>query len=299
MKLLTLNAHSVQEADYPRKLACLAEFALRGQLDLIALQEVNQSAGAPPADASLLRGCFSPPDSAVPVRADNYAAWVAFLLNGAGVRCSWTWLPIKRGYDRFDEGIAILSLRREIMQTDVCLLSRADDYSSWKTRKALGVRISGCAEWFYTVHMGWWNDLEEPFLDQWRALNGALSCEKKEPPLWLMGDFNAPAEARGQGYDCIRASGWLDAWLLARERHGCATVRGSIDGWREKGENPPTGMRIDHIFVSRPVNVLRASVVFDGVQQPQISDHFGVFLETEDSLSSTHAAQCNPNHQEE
>lgn len=299
MKLLTLNAHSLQETDYLRRLAGFAEFVLREQPDLIALQEVNQSADAPVADESLLSGLFPAPGSDIPIRCDNHAAWTAYVLRQAGVPCSWIWLPVKRGYGRFDEGLALFSLSGSIAEADVRLLSRVDDYANWKTRKALGVRISGGEEWFYTIHMGWWNDKEEPFLYQWRALDNALSREKQKSPLWLMGDFNAPAEVRGQGYDCICDSGWLDTWLLARERHGCATMRGSIDGWREKGANLPGGMRIDHIFVSRPVPVLRASVVFDGTHQPQVSDHFGVFLETGNPSEAPFAAKHNPNHQEE
>jgi len=39
-------------------------------------------------------------------------------------------------------------------------------------------------------------------------------------------------------------------------------------------------MRIDHIWCSRRVPVRRARVVFDGKREPQISDHYGILLET-------------------
>ena len=46
------------------------------------------------------------------------------------------------------------------------LTSKTDDYENWKTRRILGIQPEGSSDWFFTVHMGWWNDEEEPFVDQ-------------------------------------------------------------------------------------------------------------------------------------
>ena len=268
------------EPGYQRKLVQFVEFVLREQPDLLALQEVSQSASAAEIDPSMLQGLSPVKNQCVPVRSDNHAAWVAFLLREAGVNASWTWLPIKIGYDRYDEGLAIMSLNRKIAEIDSIQLSRSTDYSNWRTRKALGVRVDGCQDWFYTVHMGWWSDPEEPFQFQWDNLKNGVS--HRQSNTWLMGDFNSPAEVRGEGYDQIRADGWQDAWLLAEDTRGNATVEGAIDGWRERVENPDelTGMRIDHIWCSRPQTVPRARVVFDGRNEPKVSDHFGILMET-------------------
>lgn len=282
MKLMTLNAHSLLEKEYIRKLSCFLEYVIREQPDLIALQEVNQSIDASAADPSLTSGMAEIEGVSVPVKTDNHAAWAAYVLNQAGLECRWAWLPVKRGYGRFDEGVAILTLGHEIAETDVQPVSLTDDYGNWKTRKALGVRLASGPDWYYTVHMGWWNDEEEPFLGQWRQLEAQLSVKKASAPVWLLGDFNSPAEIRSEGYDRMLRDGWNDTWLLAGETRGRATVEGKIDGWpAENAEgNPSEGLRIDQIWCSRPVPVKRSHVIFDGRHEPRVSDHCGVMLET-------------------
>ncbi len=277
MKLLTLNTHSLIEADYEDKLRAFVEFVLREQPDLMAMQEVNQSMSAPEAGEELRQGLVSLPGMSVPVRNDNHAARVAHRLRNAGMDCAWAWLPVKRGYERFDEGVAILAPNRQISESAEHLLTAQDDYFNWKTRKILGVRLNGLNDWFYTVHMGWWNDETEPFSAQWTALQRAVDGQKNAP-VWLMGDFNSPAEHRGEGYDLMREMDWHDAWTLAGHTDGCATVPGQIDGWREStpGKN---GLRMDQIWCSQAVPVKEMRVVLDGRREKQVSDHFGLLLE--------------------
>lgn len=280
MKILTLNTHSLQETDYEEKLGFFLEFILREQPDLIALQEVNQ-----PAAASAVRDCrglVQLPGIRIPLKEGNHALRIVRCLGDGGVPVSWAYLPVKLGYGRYDEGVAVLRLNGRISSTDVCTISRADDYQNWRTRKVLGVQVDDRPEWFYTVHMGWWQDEQEPFADQWAALSNHLAQRKKHSRVWLLGDFNAPAELRGQGYDLISASGWQDACLLAEEKDAGFTVRGVIDGWHgmQVDEIVPEGMRIDHIWVSKTVPVDRCRVVFNGKYEPVVSDHFGVLLET-------------------
>ena len=174
MKIMTLNTHSLVEKNYEEKLQQFVRGVLAEMPDVIALQEVNQTIAAPLADEALLTG-YVPAQTAVPVRADNHVANVAKLLREAGVPCSWTYLPIKVGYGKYDEGLAMLVLERKISHVESFLISRADDYANWKTRKVLGMQVEGLTDWFYTVHMGWWDDAEEPFLDQWKTLNVCLT----------------------------------------------------------------------------------------------------------------------------
>lgn len=277
MKILTLNTHSLLEENYPQKLNWFIEFILRERPDLIALQEVNQSMSAAEIDPALLEGMVPIPGASIPVRSDNHAAHAAHLLRRAGLHPSWTWLPVKISYDRFDEGLALLSLCEPIAEIHSIHLSRSADYANWRVRKALGARIGG--DWFYTTHMGWWNDSEEPFQFQWNNLNAGVRRDGENT--WLLGDFNSPAEVRGEGYDLIRSGGWHDAWLLADQRRGNATVEGAIDGWRGRAENPElSGIRIDHIWCLRPETIPRARVVFDGKHEPRVSDHCGILIET-------------------
>lgn len=206
---------------------------------------------------------------------------LAALLRIKGLSCRWTWLPVKLGYERYDEGLALMSFSRPIRQTNAFRISRCSDYNNWKTRKALGIRLTGMDDWFYTVHMGWWNDAEEPFDEQWKALSRGVAAKMTAAPIWLTGDFNGPAEVRGESYDCIQSAGWYDTYLLAKEKDCGITVEGIIDGWRDKVSDSLKGMRIDQIWSSCKVAVKRSKVVCNGVNGPVISDHYGVLIETE------------------
>lgn len=307
MKLLTLNTHSLQEENYEKKLDWFTDTLLREHPDLVALQEVNQTEAAPSADPDRILGMVPVPGCGIPVRTDNHAAEVAYRLRCAGICCSWVWLPIKVGYGKYDEGIALISLNKKIAEADVLHLSSCDDYHNWRTRKVLGVRLEGENDWFYSIHMGWWDDAAEPFRNQWQRLENGLLEKKKQGRVWLLGDFNSPAQVRGEGYDLIRSSGWNDTFLAAKqqnpdvaaerkdvdrslheqdrteEENDGNTIAGVIDGWREKVEHPETmkGMRIDHIWCSREIPVKSSKVIFDGKSEPQVSDHFGILLITE------------------
>ena len=100
----------------------------------------------------------------VPVRADNHAFRLAGLLAEGGMPCFWTWVPAKIGYGRYDEGTALFS-RRPIAQARWFYLTGTRDYNNWKTRKALEICVeeSGRQRRFFSLHMGWWGDEEEPF----------------------------------------------------------------------------------------------------------------------------------------
>lgn len=280
MKLLTLNTHSLQETDYSNKLSWFVSAVEKERPDILALQEVNQTIDAPPASSELLTGWVPCPGS-VPVRQDNHAAQAALQLCQRGISCSYTWISAKIGYGRYDEGMALLCLNHEITAVDSFFISSCTDYGNWKTRRVLGIQTNCSADWFYTVHMGWWQDEEEPFAAQWDRLDAALSQKKEEGTVWLMGDFNSPAQFRNQGYDRIQAAGWADTYELASKKDEGITVEGCIDGWKSfyDSAEAPKGMRMDHIWCSRPLLVKSSRVFFDGTSEPKVSDHFGVMIE--------------------
>lgn len=278
MKLMTLNTHSLVEKHYPQKLNDFVQTVAKELPDVIALQEVNQSAHAAAVADYALTG-YTPCAENTVIRRDNHVYNAARLLAEQGVRYYWTWLPMKLGYGIFDEGIALMS-RSPILAVDTLTVSAVDDYRNWKTRKILGIRPQFAPdEWFFSVHYGFWGDADEPFEAQWQKTAAHM---KQYDKVWLMGDFNSPAERRGEGYDLVGCGGWLDSYALARHREGSITVGAVIDGWRERA-SITGGMRIDQIWVNRPVRVKSSQVIFDGANHPIISDHYGVIVEYERS----------------
>ena len=282
MKILTLNTHSLQEENYQQKLEWFVEGILKEMPDIIAMQEVNQTADAELMDLEMLEGQYPIP-GCMKIRRDNHAAQVAYRLRQAGIECYWAWLPIKLGYGKYDEGVAILSLGRKIRCVDKFPISRVNDYRNWRTRAVLGVQVEGVEDWFYTVHMGWWDDDSERFLDQWNMLSSCIATKRCYGTIWLLGDFNAPDRVLGQSYEHIVACGWVDTYQIAQYKDSGITVPGIIDGWREKLiDKNVEGMRLDYIWCSRRKEVFSSRVVFNGMKEPVVSDHFGVMIQVKE-----------------
>ena len=244
MKLLTLNTHSLIEPAYEAKRDAFVEFIRKEQPDVFALQEVNQTAAAPLL-GNAPAGYYPCPGNMVLLKADNHAAAVARMLEEAGCAYHWSWLPAKIGYDRYDEGMAVFS-RAPITAAENLLLSQINDYNNWKTRRALGI----CAGdvWYYTVHLGWWKDEEEPFADQWNILAAAAGAK---PLAFLLGDFNTAIPSCRP----LTAGGMLRTRLPKN-----ALTRSGAP---------------------RRCRVHSSRVVFGGKQEPRVSDHAGVLIEVE------------------
>lgn len=276
MKLLTLNTHSLVEENYVCKLEIFTEAIADIKPDIIALQEVNQSINAAEIPHGELKNFTS--CGTLPVKADNHAYNTVKRLSGKGIDYYWAWLGIKEGYGRFEEGIAVLS-KTPVTGTEAVKISAIDDFRNWKTRKVTGICTEKYpSDFFYSVHTGWWNDREEPFALQWERLYTHTAGKGR---VWLMGDFNSPAEVRGEGYDMIKSQGFHDSFALARSKDSGITVEGIIDGWRDRISDT-RGMRIDQIWCSKRADILRSEVIFNGVNRPVISDHYGVIIEVKD-----------------
>ncbi len=325
MKLITLNTHSLAEPDWEKKLELFAELVFRERPDVIALQEVNQTRSSMIAEGAEETGFLPCPPAfgemnggkerstrvtgekkgflecagegqtcSLPVRRDNYALLLARRLKERGCPYHWTWAPAKLGYDIYEEGLALLSLA-PVRKAAQCYISQGRDFSNWKTRKLVGIQVG--ESWYYSVHMGWWGDEEEPFASQWdRALSWmreeglkgqacpeAGICPEEDisreeapgPSVWVMGDFNSPAGKPGEGWDYVKASGFWDTYELAEKKDGGVTAAGRIDGWEDSD-----GRRIDYIWCSPKVKIESSQVICNGSESPVVSDHYGVMIVT-------------------
>lgn len=281
MKLMTINTHSLIEKDYEKKTKAFVEAIVRIQPDVICMQEVNQTSTAALAGEELKVNQYIINGAATPLKADNHAALVAKMLREAGVTYYWVWMAAKKGYDKYDEGLAIFS-KKPIEEIQDFPISKVNDFDKWKTRHILGAKIQGMPDWYYSIHMGWWNDEDEPFKEQWDKLETELYLRKIDTKVWLLGDFNSPSVVRNQGYDYIRSKGWHDTYENVKIKDTGITVDGIIDGWRGLIEGNPDqlkGMRIDYIWCNKEDKMLSSNVIFNGDNEPVISDHFGVMVE--------------------
>lgn len=265
MKILTLNAHSLSEKQQDMKTNQTAQFILQEDIDVILLQEVCQT---------IFKGEIESDTKYTGeqnLKKDNYAQSLSKALQESYY---WTWLPIKLGFGRFEEGVAIFS-KTPILEREEFVISKAQNFMNWRKRATLGIKNEH--GWFFTTHMGWWQDEEDPFLGQWEQME--KNIKKKEGKVYLAGDFNAPDVLPNQSYQTILDSGWKDTYVLAKEKIGKDSAKGNIIGWKTK---ELTSMRIDYIFVNEDIEVETSEVVLDGKRSPQVSDHYGVMTTIKD-----------------
>lgn len=282
MKLITLNSHSLIEEHYEEKFSRFIKGILAERPDLLALQEVNQDMTEAEVPLSELKetGFHPVPSSPVPIRRGNHGLRCAEELARLGFPLHWTWVSAKTGYDRFDEGLALFS-PFPIRYPDAFYLTNSQSYQNWRTRKALlaAFETPWGLQYVCNLHMGRWEDEEEPFALQWQRLSSRLAS-LKEQRIWLMGDFNAPAHRRGQSLDMILEQGWLDTCRLAGHPEDDPrdyTVEDGIDGWEDRSLGG--GMRIDYIFTNHPVSVSSSRVIFHPERYGTVSDHRAVEAE--------------------
>ena len=268
MKLLTINTHSLLEKNYNEKCGIFADAIRKLSPDIIAMQEVNQSISLPVYTPASPLICLNP---SVALKKDNHALNVMEKLGAYGIKYYGVWLAVKKGYGIYDEGLAFLS-KIPPDKAYAINISRTNDYENWKTRQALVICCG--SKRFCNVHMGWWYDGEEPFFSQWHKLINKLDILKNEE-VYLMGDFNSPADENDTGYCLVTSSGWHDTYKLAAVKDDGYTISANIDGWKEYS---PSKKRIDYIFSNRRIKVKSSFTVFDGKNEKQISDHFGVMV---------------------
>ena len=284
MKILTLNTHSYLENNFQKKLGSIILAILREKFDIIAFQEVNQRCDSKPARKELLDyTCFVHADESV-IKKDNFALHVVRKLRKLGLNYNWSWVNNHIGYDIYDEGVALLTLN-EVIGSDSFFISKSHDPKNYKTRKVLGLKVldntTNKPSWFYSSHMGWWNDIDDPFKNQWQEYQKNLSCNMHEN-VYIMGDFNSPSNVKFEGYDLIKKDGnWFDTYTLALDKDLGNTVLSSIDGWKQ---DDIKSMRIDYIFKNNNTPIYQSKTIFNGTNYPIVSDHFGLYINENKSL---------------
>ncbi|MFC0558851.1 endonuclease/exonuclease/phosphatase family protein [Halalkalibacter alkalisediminis] len=257
MKLLTLNCHAWQETNQLDKIKSLAETIKDNDYDVIALQEVSQSIMEKTVIGNMKK--------------DNYLVILLKELKELGVEdYNYFWDFAHIGFDVYEEGLAILT-KCKIEKKHAFSITQSTDPESWKTRKIVGITIEYKNKpiSFYSCHLGWWGDEDEPYDKQVDTLYSYVQENEK---FFLMGDFNNDASVKEEGYDYLLSKGFYDTYHLAVEKDIGTTVEGKITGWDENKED----LRIDYIFTNSTILVKKSNVIFNGENQPVISDHFGL-----------------------
>ncbi|MBD7916387.1 endonuclease/exonuclease/phosphatase family protein [Clostridium sp. Sa3CUN1] len=258
MKLLTLNCHSWIEENQISKIKYLAKIIKEKQFDVVALQEVSQK----------IESKFISEN----IKEDNFVHLLNEELKKLGDNSyKYIWDFSHIGYDIYEEGLAILT-KHNIVNYDSFYITKSDNKDFYKSRKIIKADITIDNEKisFFTCHLGWWKDEDESFENQVDNL-----IEKINNKSFIMGDFNNDAFIRNEGYDYLLDKGLIDTYTKAIEKDSGITVEGEIAGWEGKKENK----RLDIIFTTDDIEVLKSNVIFNGENKKIISDHYGVEVE--------------------
>ena len=277
MRFLTLNTHSWCEIHQIAKIRTLAKFIIEQQVDVIALQEVNQLTSTPVVEHPLhFRG-----GAGIPVREDNYALLLVRALEALGARYEWTLTETHLGWERYDECVAVLS---RLPIRGIKPINMSPDYTYFQVQRraaqATLIETETGTFWCATTHMSWWDFDGEPlFAQEYTHLSQALAECALTAPVLLGGDFNSAAHLSDEGYALVTSSGMVDTRSLAEHTDGENTVHREIAGW----EGSTDAKRIDFVFADRLLTVNSHAVVFRDNSPEAISDHSGLLLEIDPS----------------
>lgn len=269
MKLLTLNTHSWLEEHQEAKIDQIVAQIIKADYDVIALQEVNQLIENTNV-VSDQNYCLG--NDNINIKDDNFAYIIVNKLRAQGHNYYFSYAMSHIGYDKYEEGSAILSKQPIKPYSEFVSIDRSPD--NYRSRKILfgETQVNRKSIVVASCHFSWWVNNQDGFSYEW--MNTKRILEQYNQPLIVMGDFNNPEGT--EGYDFVLDnSDLLDTYTKAEVKYGHHTIEKDIAGWENNGGK----LRIDFIFASNEFKVQSSKTVFDGVNAPIVSDHFGVEVE--------------------
>jgi maltose 6'-phosphate phosphatase len=257
LKVLALNLHCYQEVDQDAKFSTIARAITELDVDLVCLQEVceNWNGGA----------------------GDWHSSAVRIIQERLGrtyyLHTDWA----HRGFDRYREGVAILS-KFPLLKQEARYLSRSQDSFNIHARKAVMVQVEvpniGLVNLF-SAHLSWWSD---GFREQFDTLAPWANRRhtKTVCATLICGDFNAKAGAEGYSH-VVSTSQYEDQFLRATNDESYQAIFQRHEAnWQQRLRDDH---RIDYIFLHREsrLKVTSARAIFTDNEYGRVSDHEGYF----------------------
>lgn len=249
IKLLSLNLHCLEEEDIKKKQEIIVNEIINKDIDIIFLQEVAQYA-----DKQVIKG---------KIKQSNYGFELYELLSKKGHLYNYEYLPIKLGFNKYDEGLGFLS-KYPLKNITSGYLSITKDYNNFRTRKYLkaSLKINNQDMDIITTHLGW-DSRVESYLKQCENLVQAVTNEHT----LIGGDFNIFCGS--DYYSKTISMGLIDLYGLNENKKYDYTFENDLDVHKGSG-------RIDYIFSTKHYKAINQDILF---KDQMVSDHYGLFVE--------------------
>lgn len=257
LNVLVLNLHCRQEDNQDEKFHLIAKAIDELRVDVVCLQEVSENWNDGKGDWQ-----------------SNSARIINERLKRPfHIHADWSHL----GFDRYREGVAILSRYPIVESGSRYLSSEQDPYSIHSRKVVMGhvpVPYLGGVD-FFSVHASWWKD---GFAEQFQNLrHWAESRNGRGAATLLCGDFNISAGSEGYQF-VVNSDFYDDEFLAVRSPEVFAKI------FRDRREDWPHLLaddgRIDYVFKAR-ASVLRATAarfIFNEREYGRVSDHEGLLM---------------------
>ena len=248
LSLLSLNLHCLEEENISEKQQIIVENIISNNIDIIFLQEVAQF--------------FDKPIIEKKIKKSNYGHTLQQLLLNSGQSYYYYYEPIKKGFNKYDEGLAFLS-KYPLTNIDSKYISKTKDYNNFRSRKYLKgtITLNEKEIDLITTHLGW-DSRVESYLKQ---LENLVKNAPRKQTL-IGGDFNIFCGSNY--YNKSLELGLIDLYGLNESRKYDYSFENDLDV--HKGS-----ARIDYIFSKELYTVLDQKILF---KHQKVSDHYGLFL---------------------
>jgi maltose 6'-phosphate phosphatase len=264
LKILTPNLHCYQEENQEAKFSNIARAINDHDIDVVCLQEVGELWREGNGDW-----------------ASNAARKIRDQLR-QHYHLHKDWSHI--GFDRYREGIAVLS-KYDFLMKEAAYVSSSQDVYSIDSRKVVMVQVNvphiGLVNVF-SAHLSWPSG---GFLNQFERLRAWANSEhsNRVAATFLCGDFNI--KAGSESYQAVVRNGDYEDQYLA------VTAKSSFENiFRRKTANIDRELakdgRIDFIFMQKrsSLHAVAARELFTNSDYGRVSDHTGYCVEFEPSL---------------
>ncbi len=260
-KVMILNLHCYQEADQDAKLSQIARAIDELDVDVVCLQEVAENWN------------------------DGHGDWNS---NAAKVICDRLSRAYHlytdrahQGFDRYREGVAILSKYAFRKQESRYISENRDVHSIHSRKAAMGqidVPSIGRIN-IFSAHLSWWQD---GFVQQFDTLSAWAQRRQTKQVVGtlLCGDFNIEAGSKGYRH-VVNTSGYEDTFLAVTDPNTFAAIFEHREaGWHHRLDQD---RRIDYVYIHRESKLrpVSARVLFNGHVYGRVSDHVGYLVSFE------------------